>query len=95
MPARDILFTNGFTREWDMESDSGLLRWLKVPFLYNGFQAVTVASRRGVHCPRINPDCLAYAQRTYDTRGTFVLGEPQSVRGEFAIHMSDESKVDA
>jgi hypothetical protein len=26
----------------------------------------------------IDPDCIAYAQRTYDTRGTLILGEPQS-----------------
>ena len=99
-----------------MESDSGLLRWLKVLFLYKAFQAAvgaTVLLRRliqnhvwteaviessksgAVRRQRyrgrpdveymaldINPDCIAHARRTYDTRGTFVLGEPQSVRGD-------------
>ena len=27
-----------------MESDSGLLRWLKVPFLYNALQAAVAAT---------------------------------------------------
>jgi hypothetical protein len=98
-----------------MESDSGLLRWLKVPFLYKAFQAAvgaTVLLRRLIQnhvwtkagdtvieigCSsapvlpwlpdveytalNINRECVAHARRTYDTRGTFVLGEPQSVRG--------------
>ena len=56
-----------------MESDSGLLRWLKVPFLYSALQAVTVAPRRANDITLdINPDCVAYAQRTYGARGTFV-----------------------
>ena len=112
-----------------MESDSGLLRWLKVPFLYNAFQAAVAATalrrrliqnhvwtaaviqssqsgavRRQCYLGlpdveyvalNINQDCVAYTQRTYGARGTFVLGEPQSGSRGFAIHMSDESKVDA
>lgn len=96
-----------------MESDSGLLRWLKVPFLYNAFQAAvgaTALRRRliqnhvrakagdkliDIGCGSapvlqwlpdveyigldINPDCIAVARRTHGKRGTFVVGDPQSV----------------
>jgi hypothetical protein len=99
-----------------MESDSGLLRWLKLPFLYNVFQAAvgaTALRRRLVQnhvrakagdkvidigCDSapilqwlpdveyigldINPDCIALAGRTYGTRGTFVVGDRQSVRDD-------------
>ena len=99
-----------------MESNSGLLRWLKVPFLYNAFQAAVGATelrRRlieryvrpksgdkviDIGCgpapalqwlPEveyvgldINSECIALAQRTYGSRGTFVVGDAQSVRGD-------------
>jgi SAM-dependent methyltransferase len=106
-----------------MESDSGLLRWLKVPSLYNAFQAVvggTALRRRlirnhvrpkpgdkviDIGCGSapalqwlarveyigldINPDCIALAQRTYGNRGTFVVGDPQSVRGDSRFKDAD------
>lgn len=106
-----------------MESDSGLLRWLKVPFVYNAFQAAvgaTAARRRliqnhvrtkagdkiiDIGCGSapvlqwlpdveyigldINPDYIAHARRTYGTRGTFVVGDPQSVRGDSRFRGAD------
>jgi cyclopropane fatty-acyl-phospholipid synthase-like methyltransferase len=97
-----------------MQCDSGLLGWLKVPFVYNAFQAAvgaTALRRRlienrvrakpgdkviDIGCGSaptlqwlpaveyigldINPDCIALAQRTYGSRGTFIVGTPQSVR---------------
>jgi SAM-dependent methyltransferase len=106
-----------------MESDSGLLRWLKVPFLYNAFQAAvgaTALRRRliqnhvrakagdkliDIGCGSapvlqwlpdveyigldINPDCIALARRTYGNRGTFVVGDPQLVRGDSRFEAAD------
>jgi SAM-dependent methyltransferase len=106
-----------------MESDSGLLRWLKVPFLYNAFQAAvgaTALRRRlieryvrpksgdkviDIGCgpapalrwlPEvkyvgldINPECIALAQRTYGSRGTFVVGDPPSVRDDSRFRDAD------
>jgi SAM-dependent methyltransferase len=106
-----------------MESDSGLLRWLKVPSLYNAFQAVVggpalrrrlfrnhVRSKPGdkvidIGCGSapalqwlarveyigldINPDCIALAQRTYGNRGAFVVGDPQSFRGDWRFKDAD------
>jgi hypothetical protein len=42
----------------------------------------------------INPDCIAYAQRTYDTRGLSFCANRNWFAG-IAIYMTDESKVDA
>ena len=106
-----------------MESNSGLLRWLKVPFLYNAFQAAvgaTTLRRRLIEryvrpksgdkvidigcgpAPAlhwlpdvkyvgldINPECIALAQRTYGSRGTFVVGDPQSVQGDSRFRDAD------
>ena len=106
-----------------MESNSGLLRWLKVPFLYNAFQAAVGATelrRRlieryvrpksgdkviDIGCgpapalqwlPEveyvgldINSECIALAQRTYGSRGTFVVGDAQSVRGDSRFRDAD------
>ena len=116
MPARDILFTNGSKREWDMESNSGLLRWLNVPFLYDAFQAAVGATallrrliqnhvwteaviqssksgavRRQCYLGlpdveyialNINQECVAYTQRTYGARGTFLWANRNLVRGD-------------
>jgi SAM-dependent methyltransferase len=99
-----------------MESNSGLLRWLKVPFLYNAFQSAVAGSalrRRffekhvrtkagdkviDIGCGPvralqslpdveyvgfdINPDCIAFAKRTYGNKGTFVIGDTRSLRGD-------------
>ncbi len=106
-----------------MQCDSGLLGWLKVPFLYNAFQAAvgaTALRRRlienhvrakpgdkviDIGCGSaptlqslpdveyvgldINPDCIALAQRTYGNRGTFIVGNPQSVRGDSRFKAAD------
>jgi SAM-dependent methyltransferase len=124
-----------------MQSDSGLLRWLKVPFLYNAFQGAvgrTALRRRliekhvrakagdkviDIGCGParflqslpdveyigfdINPDYIAFARRTYGSKGTFVIGDTRSVRGDsrfrdadivMAIgvlhHLDDEEAVD-
>ena len=99
-----------------MQCDSGLLGWLKIPFLYNAFQAAVGATalRRRViqkhvrtkpgdkvidigcgsaqvlrYLPEvdyigidINPDYIAFARRTYGNKGTFLVGDTQSFRGE-------------
>jgi SAM-dependent methyltransferase len=99
-----------------MQSDSGLLRWLKMPFLYNLFQGLVGgnALRRRIiqnHArPRpgdkvidigcgsaqalqslpdveyvgfdINPEYIAFARRTYGSKGTFVTGDTHSFRGD-------------
>jgi SAM-dependent methyltransferase len=106
-----------------MQCDSGLLGWLKVPFLYNAFQAAvgatTLRRRLSVNHVRakpgdkvidigcgsapalqwlpeveyigidINPDCIALARRTYASRGTFIVGNPQSVRGDSRFKAAD------
>jgi SAM-dependent methyltransferase len=106
-----------------MESDSGLLRWLKVPSLYNAFQAAvgaTALRRRLIERyvrPRpgdkvidigcgpapalewlrdvdyvgldINPECIALAHRTYGSRGTFVVGDAQSVQDDSRFRDAD------
>jgi SAM-dependent methyltransferase len=106
-----------------MQSDSGLLRWLKVPLVYNVFGAVVGAnalrrrliqnhvraqpgdkvidigcgSAQALHfLPDveyigldINPDCIAFARRTYGSRGTFVVGDMQSVRGDSRFKDAD------
>jgi len=99
-----------------MQSDSGLLRWLKVPFLYNAFQGAVVGSalrRRffekhvraksgdkviDIGCGPVRalqslPDVeyvgfdidsnyIAFARRTYGNKGTFVIGDTRSLRGD-------------
>jgi SAM-dependent methyltransferase len=106
-----------------MQCDSGLLGWLKVPFLYNAFQAAVGATtlRRklienhvrakpgdkviDIGCGSapalqwfpaveyigldINPDCIALARRTYASRGTFIVGNPQSVGGDSRFKAAD------
>jgi cyclopropane fatty-acyl-phospholipid synthase-like methyltransferase len=106
-----------------MQCDSGLLGWLKVPFLYNAFQAAvgaTALRRRlienhvrakpgdkviDIGCGSaptllwlpeveyigldINPDCIALARRTYASRGTFIVGTPQSIRGDSRFKAAD------
>ena len=106
-----------------MQCDSGLLGWLKVPFLYNAFQAAVGATalRRklienhvrpkpgdkiiDVGCGSapvlqslpavdyigldINPDYIAHARRTYGSRGTFIVGQPQSVRSDSRFKDAD------
>ena len=106
-----------------MQSDSGLLRWLKVPSLYNLFQEAVggnalrrkiiqnhVRAKAGdkvidigcgpaqvLHClPEvqyvgfdINPDYIASAQRTYASKGTFVVGDTYSLRGDSRFKDAD------
>jgi cyclopropane fatty-acyl-phospholipid synthase-like methyltransferase len=106
-----------------MQCDSGLLGWLKVPFLYNAFQAAvgaTALRRRLIEnhvrakpgdklidigcgsAPALqwlreveyigldtNPDCIALARRTYASRGTFIVGNAQSVRGDSRFKAAD------
>ena len=106
-----------------MQSDSGLLRWLKVPCLYNVFQTVVggKALRRriiqshsrakpgdkvidiGCGTARvlqslpavkyfgldISPDYIAFARRTYGDKGTFVVGDMRSLRGDSRFKDAD------
>jgi cyclopropane fatty-acyl-phospholipid synthase-like methyltransferase len=106
-----------------MQCDSGLVGWLKVPFLYNAFQAAVGATalRRklienhvrpnpgdkiiDIGCGSapvlqslpaveyigldINPDYIAHAQRSYGSRGTFIVGQPQSVRADSRFKDAD------
>jgi SAM-dependent methyltransferase len=99
-----------------MQSDAGLLRWLKAPFLYNLFQGVVGgnALRRRIIQNRararsgdkvidigcgpaqalqslpdveylgldINPDYIAFARQTHGSKGTFVVGDTRSLRGD-------------
>ena len=106
-----------------MQSDSGLLRWLTVPRLYNVFQGAVGgnALRRRLIQDRvrpktgdkvidigcgpgqaleslpevqylgldINPDYIASAKRTYGNKGTFVVGDTQSIRGDSRFQHAD------
>ena len=106
-----------------MQSNAGLLRWLKVPFLYNLFQGVVGgnALRRRIirnHAPArpgdkvidigcgpaqvlqslpdveylgldIDPDYIAFARRTYGNKGTFVVGNTQSLRSDSRFKDAD------
>jgi SAM-dependent methyltransferase len=106
-----------------MQSDSGLLRWLKVPFLYNVFQGAVganalrrrliqnhVRAKAGdkvidIGCGPaqtlqclpdvqyfgldVNPDYIAFARRTHGSKGTFVVGDTQSLRGDSQFKDAD------
>jgi len=106
-----------------MQSNSGLLRCLKVPFLYDLFQGVVGANalRRRIirnHVrPRsgdkvidigcgparvlqslpdveylgldIDPGYIAFARRTYGDKGTFVVGDTRSLRGDLRFKDAD------
>jgi trans-aconitate methyltransferase len=106
-----------------MQSNSGLLRWLKVPFLYNMFQGAVggntlrrrviqdnVRAKAGdkvidigcgpaeaLHClPDVeylgfdtNPDYIAFAKRTHGSKGQFIIGDTQSVRGDSRFKDAD------
>jgi SAM-dependent methyltransferase len=106
-----------------MQSDSGLLRWLNVPFMYNTFSAAVGANalRRkliqnhvrakpgdkviDIGCGSalalqwlpevqyigldINPDCVAFARRTYGAKGTFVGGDVRSLRADSRFRDAD------
>jgi SAM-dependent methyltransferase len=106
-----------------MQSNAGLLRWLKVPFLYNLFQGVVGgnALRRSIiqnhararpgdkvidvgcgsavalqSLPNVryvgfdtNADYIAFARRTHGSRGTFVVGDTRSLRGDTQFSDAD------
>jgi SAM-dependent methyltransferase len=106
-----------------MQCDSGLLGWLKVPFLYNAFQAAvgaTALRRRlsenhirakpgdkviDIGCGSapalqwlpeveyigldINPGYIAFARRTYGSKGTFVVGDVRSLRADSRFQNAD------
>ncbi len=124
-----------------MQSDSGLLGWLKVPSVYNVFSAAVggnvlrrnliqshVRAKAGdkvidIGCgsaqvlnylPDVdyigidtNPDYIAFARRTYGSKGTFLVGDTKSFQdaSRFANadivmafgllhHLDDEEAVD-
>ena len=106
-----------------MQSDSGILRWLRVPFLYNLFQeaaganAVRRALIRNHVRPKVgdklidigcgtaqilqclpeveylgldtNPSILRSAKRTHGSKGTFVVGDTQSLRDDSRFKDAD------
>jgi SAM-dependent methyltransferase len=106
-----------------MQSNSGLLRWLKVPFLYNAFQSAVggsalrrrlierhVRAKAGdkvidIGCGPaqtlqclpgvqyvgfdISPDYIAAAKRTHGSKGTFVVGDTHSLRGDSRFKDAD------
>ena len=106
-----------------MQCDSGLRGWLKIPFLYNAFQAAvgaTALRRRLVQnhvrakpgdkiidigcgsapilqwLPEveylgldINPGYIAVARRTYGSRGTFIVGNLQTVQADSRFKAAD------
>ena len=106
-----------------MQSDSGLLGWLKVPSVYNIFSAAVggnvlrrsliqnhVRAKPGdkvidIGCGParvlqslpavkyfgldINPDYIAFARRTYGDKGTFVVGDTRSLRGDSRFKDAD------
>src|SRR4029077_21123504 len=99
-----------------MQSDSGLLGWLKVPSVYNVFSAaiggnvlrrsliqnhvragpgdkvidIGCGSAQVLHyLPAVdyigfdmNPDYIAFASRTYGSKGTFLVGDTKSFQGD-------------
>jgi SAM-dependent methyltransferase len=106
-----------------MQSNSGLLRWLRVPFLYNLFQDVVGANalRRRIirnhararpgdkvidigcgpaqilqSLPNVeyfgldtDPGYIAFAERSYSGKGTFVVGNTRSVEGDSRFKDAD------
>jgi SAM-dependent methyltransferase len=106
-----------------MQSDSGLSRWLKVPFLYNAFQGAVggsalrqklierhIRAKAGdkvidIGCGPaqtlrclpdvqyvgfdISPDYIAAAKRTHGSKGTFVVGDTHSLRGDSRFKNAD------
>src|SRR3954451_6519691 len=106
-----------------MQCDSGLLGWLKVPFLYNSFQAAVggtslrrklignhVRAKRGdkvidigcgsaqaLRClPEVeylgldtNGHYIASARRTHGSKGTFIMGDTHSLRGDSRFQNAD------
>lgn len=106
-----------------MQSDSGLLRWLKIPFLYNAFQAavggnalrrriiqnhvrakpsnkvidIGCGSAQALRClPEVeylgldtNAQYIASAKRTHGTKGTFIIGDTHSLRGDSRFQNAD------
>src|SRR4029453_7210725 len=98
-----------------MQSDSGLLGWLKIPSVYNVFSAAVGGNvlRRSLiqnhvrakpgdkvidigcgsaqvlqYLPDIdytgidtNPNSIAFARRTYGSKGNFLVGDTKSFRG--------------
>src|SRR6266481_8413739 len=106
-----------------MQNDSGLQRWLKVPFLYNLFQDCIggnalrrriiqnhVRAKAGdkvidIGCGPaqalqslpdveylgldINPGYIAFARRTYGGKGTFIVGDTRSLRGDSRFKDAD------
>jgi SAM-dependent methyltransferase len=99
-----------------VQSNSGLLRWLNVPFLYNVFQGavggnalrrrviqnhvraksgdkvidIGCGTTRALACLPdveylgldINPDYIEFAERTHGSKGTFIVGDTWSLRGD-------------
>jgi len=106
-----------------MQSNSGLLRCLKVPFIYDLFQGVVganalrrriirnhVRARPGdkvidigcgparvlLNLPNveylgldIDPGYIAFARRMYGGKGTFVVGDTRSLRGDSRFKDAD------
>ncbi len=92
-----------------MQSDSGLSRWLKVPLLYNVFQAAVAGKFRGrdgdanvikfisrrVWSIERNADHCSvaglFARITdrYGSKGTFVVGDTHSLRGDLRFKNAD------
>jgi SAM-dependent methyltransferase len=106
-----------------MQSNSGLLRWLKIPILYNAFQSavggnalrrriiqnhvrakpgdkvidIGCGSAQALQCLPdveylgldINPDYIAFAKRTHGSKGTFVVGDTRSLRGDSRFKDAD------
>jgi SAM-dependent methyltransferase len=106
-----------------MQSDSGLLRWLKVPLLYDLFQGavggsafrrkiieqhvrakagdkvidIGCGSAQALRClPEVeylgldtNPQYIASAKRTNGSKGTFIIGDTHSLRGDSRFQNAD------
>jgi SAM-dependent methyltransferase len=106
-----------------MQSDSGLLRWLKVPLLYDLFQGavggnafrrkiieqhvrarvgdkvidIGCGSAQALRClPEVeylgldtNSQYIASARRTHGSKGTFIIGDTHSLRGDSRFQNAD------